>query len=466
VIGTSSGPSLLLVTKRSDAWDLRYEELTDYKEKHGDCNVPQSMGGLGEWVQRRRQDYKKGKLSKERTARLESIGYVWDLREHSWSEYFDQLTNYKAKNGDCNVPMSQGPLGVWANNHREMHKKGKLSDERIARLEGIGFIWDLHEHWWSERFDELTSYEAENGDCNVPQAHGPLGEWVHNRRQDYKNGRLSNERVASLESIGFVWDLEEHWWSERFGELTNYKDENGGCNVPTKQGPLGEWVVSQRQSFKKGKLPQGRVDLLESIGFSWYPTDEAWMARFDELVDFKNGNGNCNVPQSQGPLGAWVDKQRVNYKNGKLSQKRIELLESIGFEWVLRERNATKLPWKLDEQWKSRYTELVHYLIEHGDCIVPQKYGPLGRWVHRQRNDYKEGGMSQFRIDFLDIIGFVWTTKRFGREWHPEYSKPDPKAIARIISEEFTSSVSEGPKMRAKADKDLVEALQKYLDKS
>ncbi|EJK66080.1 hypothetical protein THAOC_13017, partial [Thalassiosira oceanica] len=36
----SSGPSLLLATKHSDTWELRYKELVKYKEEHGDCDVP------------------------------------------------------------------------------------------------------------------------------------------------------------------------------------------------------------------------------------------------------------------------------------------------------------------------------------------------------------------------------------------------------------------------------------------
>ncbi|EJK45690.1 hypothetical protein THAOC_35686, partial [Thalassiosira oceanica] len=181
---------------------------------------------------------------------------------------------------------------------------------------------------------------------------------------------------------------------------------------------------------------------------------------------FKNVHGDCNVPQSQGPLGKWVDKQRVNYKNEKLSQDRIDLLESIDFTWVLREQTVTELRWKFDEQWKIRFTELVHYLVVHGNCNVPQKFGSLGNWVKNQRQVYKDGGMSQFRIDYLESIGFVWKKKRVGNEWHPDkYSKPDPKAIARIISDDLLSSAPEGLKTGIKADRDLSEAFQEYLDK-
>ena len=46
-------------------------------QKHGDCNVPSKQGALGNWVNHQRNFFKKGKLAKERTIQLESIGFHW-----------------------------------------------------------------------------------------------------------------------------------------------------------------------------------------------------------------------------------------------------------------------------------------------------------------------------------------------------------------------------------------------------
>ena len=448
-----------------------------YKEEHGDCNVPQSMGGLGDWVFNQRIAYTKGSLSRERVGRLEDIGYTWRfvatdradvlIKLRYWEELWDwryrELKQYRDEHGDCNVPESQGGLGKWVSRRRGEFKAGKLSDERIARLDSIGFVWDMLEQEWLDRFNELTDYKAENGDCNVPQCQDSLGRWVSSRREEFKAGKLSDERIARLDSIGFAWDLNEQEWLDRLDELTNYKAARGDCNVPMSQGSLGEWVGNQRQSYKKGRMSQERVDLLESIGFGWEPLDEAWMARFDELFDYKTEQGDCNVPQSQGPLGEWVITQRKFYKKGKLSQERIKLLESIGFEWVLVVRTHIKPPRKLNEQWKTKFTELVLYLIEHGNCNVPKRYGPLGGWVGTQRASYKDGSMPQFRIDYLDSIGFAWKLKRVAKDCSmDEYSKPDPMAIAGIIEEE--SQRYENEYIPSSARRCLAEALQAYLD--
>lgn len=68
-------------------WDQRFEELLQYKEVHGDCVVPQSTPGLGEWVHRQRKDYKalkEGKPTKMTAARaikLQDAGFVFDTRD-------------------------------------------------------------------------------------------------------------------------------------------------------------------------------------------------------------------------------------------------------------------------------------------------------------------------------------------------------------------------------------------------
>ncbi|HYB28236.1 MAG TPA: helicase associated domain-containing protein, partial [Solirubrobacteraceae bacterium] len=58
---------------------------------------------------------------------------------------------------------------------------------------------------------ELTAYIEAHGDALVRQKYTTptrfnLGTWVSNRRRDFKAGRLSPQRAAALDEIGFVWD--------------------------------------------------------------------------------------------------------------------------------------------------------------------------------------------------------------------------------------------------------------------
>ena len=193
---------------------------------------------------------------------------------------------------------------------------------------------------WNARLKELLQYKSEHGNCNVPVRQGKLGRWVNRQRSAYMADSLAQDRIDRLNSIGFKWALKSPGstvpWETRLEELINYKAKHGECNVPQKQGKLGTWVGSQRTAYRAGSLLQDRIDRLDSIGFKWSLKEAAlpWETRFKDLVQYKEVHGDCNVPRRQGQLGIWVETQRNTHKKGKLSHDRIDRLNCIGFDWT------------------------------------------------------------------------------------------------------------------------------------
>ena len=63
-------------------------------------------------------------------------------------------------------------------------------------------------------------------------------------------------------------------WNLGYEQLKKYAKREGHTRVPrglkTKGGlTLGIWVGTQRSVYKKNKLSQDRIRLLEEIGFEW-----------------------------------------------------------------------------------------------------------------------------------------------------------------------------------------------------
>jgi hypothetical protein len=84
-----------------------------------------------------------------------------------------------------------------------------------------------------------------------------------------------------------------------------------------------------------------RIRALESLGFEWDCYGAAWGERLSELADYRKIHGHCKVPQRYSEnikLGAWVKKQRSNYrlhvegKKSPMTLSRIQELERLGFE--------------------------------------------------------------------------------------------------------------------------------------
>ena len=104
-----------------------FEKLKDYKREHGDCLVPKQYNkdkALGLWVTRQRTERKANRLEAERKAKLDSIGFVWEVRpdpDDQWNEMFEKLKAYKHKHGDCLVPQRYNKdraLGLWVMTQR------------------------------------------------------------------------------------------------------------------------------------------------------------------------------------------------------------------------------------------------------------------------------------------------------------------------------------------------------------
>ncbi|GFH61993.1 hypothetical protein CTEN210_18469 [Chaetoceros tenuissimus] len=338
-------------------WNKRFEQLKKYKAKHGHCNVPKQYHAnktLAVWVYTQRQQYKKlleglkTCMTNERVRILEGIGFEWAPMKDTWNHRFEELKNFKARYGHCNVPHKYEPnktLAGWVHHQRyqfQLMSKGsntQITEDRIKQLNDIDFEWAPKKDAWYDMFEELEKYKEQNGHCNVPYnyiANKALGGWVHTQRDQFQlmskgsNAKITEERVKLLDNIGFEWTPMKSAWNEKFEELKKYKAQNGHCNVPKQHHAnksLAHWVQSQRRQYKammdgsKSQIVEERIKKLESIGFEWTPMKDAWNDRFEELKIFKARYGHCNVPRVYEPnktLGGWVNKQRRQYNNKKI----------------------------------------------------------------------------------------------------------------------------------------------------
>ncbi|CAB9511162.1 helicase [Seminavis robusta] len=142
-----------------------------------------------------------------------------------WTNRFRELREYRIVHGDCNVSKEMNKkLAKWATNQRQFYaalKEGKsgtkISQERITKLEGIGFSWGRRypaQPTWDEQLEELQKFQRAMGHCNImvnPTSPSQLAKWVTTQRYEYKRFRkgrdslLQLEQIQQLRDIGFKW---------------------------------------------------------------------------------------------------------------------------------------------------------------------------------------------------------------------------------------------------------------------
>lgn len=116
--------------------------------------------------------------------------------------------------------------------------------------------------------------------------------------------------------------LKSGQWLERFQELVEYKESFGSCHVPHNwehNVPLAQWVKRQRYQYtlredgKHSTLTDERKEALDDIGFVWSSHTAVWLERLEELRQFKQQFGHCNVPKNypaNKALAVWIKSQR------------------------------------------------------------------------------------------------------------------------------------------------------------
>lgn len=209
--------------RKIDAWTQHFNELKVFYEKNNHSHYTKSHGNatLYHWVLAQRVEKRKGKLSNKRIEKLNNIQFVWEPEnkgmlpdDDNWLNQLIKLREYKDKFGHTNVSqVDENPeykkLGKWLNEQRN-YKKGRklgnrivyLSEEKEELLNGLGIIWDVKEHAWNQRLEELKKYHQKFNSWKVPindKEYGGLGHWIYRIR---KNGTTA-ERAKKLKYIGY-----------------------------------------------------------------------------------------------------------------------------------------------------------------------------------------------------------------------------------------------------------------------
>ncbi|MBF0294906.1 MAG: helicase associated domain-containing protein [Magnetococcales bacterium] len=397
------------------AWEEMFWQLQAHRERHGHGRVPKEWPeapGLAVWAEEQRRLRERGTMPEARQVRLDEMGFVWDLEAWEREERFSELVRYRERHGHVEVvePCAEFPLlPAWVHAQRRGWLKGSLPEAWVARLEGLGFVWDPVEKRWNDGFVALTAFHAGQGHFHVPGEWPPfpeLPEWVKAQRTAREKGRLPADKLARLEAIGFVWDAREAAWEERLLALRRFRERRNHCLVPAQWSgdpELARWVEQQRRDYRTGKLPDARITRLEELGFLWDAKVIFWEEMYAALGEYREQHGDCLVPEgyaAQSQLAWWVAAQRKARVAGQLEEERLRRLDAIGFVWDAQEAD-----------WRESLRLLEGFHARFGHCAVPADWPEnprLASWVVTQRNARLKGHLTREHEAALSALGMIW----------------------------------------------------------
>ena len=396
----------------SASWDIMYENAKAYYEKNGDLEIPATYFtedgySLGLWINTQRGLYRgthNGKpLTQMQIDALNAIGMRWQsIGELSWERYYEAAKKYYEENGNLLAPYSYVNenginIGQWLVTQRMAKKNGirkwGFSEERSARLDEIGMVWDVPDYLWEENYEAAVRYHRENGDLDVPAKYVDsegicLGVWLDSMRKSRRtdSSSLTAEQISRLDKLGMSWDdRNNRKWNDMFRELTEYYKDNNNFNIPvsykTKNGAcLDTWVERQRILYRDGKLSDARIEKLKSINFVFDATSSRWEEKYLLLKKYYDEHGNTDISDdltvSSASIKTWISRQKKYAKEGRLSEKQIEKLKAIGL--------LSDISYH-EHIWNERYSLAKQYYEEYGNISVPQNAVyhefQLGIWI-------------------------------------------------------------------------------------
>jgi hypothetical protein len=416
-----------------DKWLNMYFKLMFYHQQHYTTIVSDSDGQgssqLRKWTEEQRRFYrdlnydeqglvqsfknarnsdtpsskttKLNTLTQHRIDLLNEIAFDWSHchEDRTWDDMFNELVEYKENFNSTLISTSINEnLGKWTNLQRDRYNSGStnLDEQQIRKLNQIDFDWNATDDVnWNAMMDRLDAYRRKHDTTIVPNHDGgdrPLANWVGNQRNSLGKYVLNEE--------GEYYD--DHDLVERIAS-------DLGCSPECKFEPKG-FIQKLSPSTKAT-----RIRRLNEIGFVWDAQEASWQDMYQRLLVYKEeNNGSTTVPfwsqettqngsneQQHDSLGRWVKLQRHKKQHEEMPEKRLLLLNKIGFEWDPQEA-----------QWTEMFDRLCKYQRAHnGSTRVSRSYPPdpeLGVWLNTQRRAYKRKTLPQERIDRLDSIGLVW----------------------------------------------------------
>ena len=198
-------------------WQNNFEKLKEFHQDHGHCLILKSdkeYRRVREWLHENFALYKKNKLDNRSFLLLDALDVDWKAfgkQWEKWEESYRKLSKHREKTGTANISQLVKGIGPWLSAQRVSYRENNLSDSKVILLESLSIDWNPSENnevRWQEQFKKLEKYKETNGHCNVSRREDPdPGIWVSAQRTAYRLGRLGEERINKLESLGFEWSV-------------------------------------------------------------------------------------------------------------------------------------------------------------------------------------------------------------------------------------------------------------------
>lgn len=351
---------------------LGIQHARSYHAQHGHLRVPSTAPYHGTDTRgepynlyyalvRARQDHAKETLHEAWRQALDELGYDYAAEWSPLPDYVADLEAYHAEHGNLDVA-PQHPAHTSLKRLNYARQRSALPEDLQQRLADIGYGHETPFTDWDDVFAVVQVFYNTHGHIDVPpdlRATRPDGDpgpvirlWLNNQRRRLQVGATTQQQKENLDAVGFIWDLEESEWMEKYRLACRFQQEHGHLAITKPHvrdnpewAPLPGWLRTQTKLRTAQHLKDERVTRLDLIGMPWVEQpgrEHQWEHRLRQVEEFRRTHGHTrihaqlNLTTDAGKndelkkIAAWLNDQLVYAKRGTLRTDRRERLTAIG----------------------------------------------------------------------------------------------------------------------------------------
>lgn len=354
---------------------------------------------------------------------FDKVGYKIWKRVDSWSCVYNNLVKWIKENGK---PPSKKSTNIFERSlerwcQRQRMNQIELNDNQKNLLNKIE-TW----HWgvgdkWNQTLELVKKFVKENGEipkAKVENAHEKkIGSWCAEQRKFYNRGVLKQDRITKLNKVdGWFWkfdNVKNKEWYSVCQETKNYVEKHGKFPSVTTSNTivkkLGNFCINQRRY--KDKLDDDQIKALEKIP-NWYwitetvkkekprgdrSWDDTYKLVFVWMKEKKKMPGTRSNSKDEESYGNWAKRQRLYYKNNKLSKDQITKLNKIS-HWY----------WDKPDAWMINYIDTKKFVDKNKKRPYLKSKSvdevKMAKWVENQVRAIRLGKLNDEKTTLFQTL--------------------------------------------------------------
>lgn len=140
--------------------------------------------------------------------------------------------------------------------------------------------------------------------------------------------------------------------------------------------------------------------------------DKIWEQNYHRLGEFVAKHDRMPSEKEKN-IYNWISYQRKLFEKNKLSEERIEKLESI-YYWLWDPRTS---------KWEESYNKLATFIKEHGHMPNLREAPKIWKWVRQERDRFRLKKLKKWQIDLLEKIDGWPDGHLVGDDWQKKYNQ-------------------------------------------